>query len=139
MRRNQPGKEQSINSDAEKPRLPIAEQRNGTGRNFAAINLRTQQAVACYTNSTNGHIRKIDLKLGKLTHQDVGQMDTYVRIYDEQRKGTDDNPTIGLILCSQKSEASFRAINLYRIKRSALFFSYSYFLEFRYHMCSWMT
>lgn len=47
----------------------------------------------------------IDLKLGKLTHQDVGQMDTYVRIYDEQRKGTDDNPTIGLILCSQKSEA----------------------------------
>lgn len=47
----------------------------------------------------------IDLKLGKLTHQDVGQMDTYVRIYDEQRKETDDNPTIGLILCSQKSEA----------------------------------
>ncbi|HAT1762289.1 TPA: DUF1016 domain-containing protein [Legionella pneumophila] len=47
----------------------------------------------------------IDLKLGKLTHQDVGQMDTYVRIYDEQRKSIDDNPTIGLILCSQKSEA----------------------------------
>lgn len=47
----------------------------------------------------------IDLKLGKLTHQDVGQMDTYVRIYDEQKKGLDDNPTIGLILCSQKSEA----------------------------------
>ncbi|KTC99864.1 hypothetical protein Lgee_1119 [Legionella geestiana] len=47
----------------------------------------------------------IDLKLGKLTHQDVGQMDTYVRIYDELRKGVDDNPTIGLILCSQKSEA----------------------------------
>ncbi|MGQ3888610.1 PDDEXK nuclease domain-containing protein [Legionella sp. CNM-1927-20] len=47
----------------------------------------------------------IDLKLGKLTHQDVGQMDTYVRIYDQHRKGSDDNPTIGLILCSQKSEA----------------------------------
>ncbi|HAU1543639.1 TPA: DUF1016 domain-containing protein [Legionella pneumophila] len=47
----------------------------------------------------------IDLKLGKLTHQDVGQMDSYVRIYDQHRKGTDDNPTIGLILCSQKSEA----------------------------------
>ena len=47
----------------------------------------------------------IDLKLGKLTHQDVGQMDTYVRIYDQQRKGADDNPTIGLVLCSQKSEA----------------------------------
>ncbi len=47
----------------------------------------------------------IDLKLGKLTHQDVGQMDTYIRIYDEQHRGHDDNPTIGLILCSQKSEA----------------------------------
>ena len=38
----------------------------------------------------------IDLKLGKLTHQDVGQMDTYVRVYDEFHKGEDDNPTIGL-------------------------------------------
>lgn len=47
----------------------------------------------------------IDLKLGKLNHQDVGQMDSYVRIYDQHRKGDDDNPTIGLILCSQKSEA----------------------------------
>lgn len=47
----------------------------------------------------------IDLKLGKLTHQDVGQMDSYVRIYDQQKKGEDDNPSIGLILCSQKSEA----------------------------------
>jgi len=47
----------------------------------------------------------IDLKLGKLNHQDVGQMDTYVRLYDEQRKGSDDNPTIGLVLCSEKSEA----------------------------------
>lgn len=46
----------------------------------------------------------IDLKIGKLTHQDVGQMDTYVRIYDEHRKGSDDNPTIGLILCSEKNE-----------------------------------
>ena len=47
----------------------------------------------------------IDLKLGKLTHQDVGQMDTYVRVYDTFHKGDDDNPTIGLILCSEKSEA----------------------------------
>jgi predicted nuclease of restriction endonuclease-like (RecB) superfamily len=46
----------------------------------------------------------IDLKMGKLTHQDVGQLDTYVRIYDEHRKGADDNPTIGLILCSEKNE-----------------------------------
>jgi predicted nuclease of restriction endonuclease-like (RecB) superfamily len=47
----------------------------------------------------------VDLKLGKLKHQDIGQMDTYVRLYDEQRKGCDDNPTIGLVLCSEKSEA----------------------------------
>ena len=46
----------------------------------------------------------IDLKMGKLTHQDVGQLDTYVRIYDEHRKSADDNPTIGLILCSEKNE-----------------------------------
>ena len=47
----------------------------------------------------------VDLKLGRLKHQDVGQMDTYVRLYDEQHKGDDDNPTIGLVLCSEKSEA----------------------------------
>lgn len=47
----------------------------------------------------------IDLKLGKLTHQDVGQMDTYVRIYDKFRKSQNDNPTIGLILCSESSQA----------------------------------
>ncbi|GIU43749.1 hypothetical protein TUM4438_13370 [Shewanella sairae] len=47
----------------------------------------------------------VDLKIGKLSHQDVGQMDTYVRIYDQLKKEPDDNPTIGLILCSQKSEA----------------------------------
>lgn len=45
----------------------------------------------------------VDLKIGKLNHQDVGQMDTYVRIYDQHRKSSDDNPTIGLILCSEKS------------------------------------
>jgi predicted nuclease of restriction endonuclease-like (RecB) superfamily len=47
----------------------------------------------------------VDIKLGKLNHQDVGQMDTYVRIYDQHYKSDDDNPTIGLILCSEKSQA----------------------------------
>ena len=47
----------------------------------------------------------IDLKIGKLVHQDVGQMDTYVRIFDQHLKEPEDNPTIGLILCSEKSEA----------------------------------
>ena len=50
----------------------------------------------------------VDLKLGKLAHQDMGQMDTYVRLYDEQIRGADDNPTIGLVLCSEKSEAVVR-------------------------------
>lgn len=43
----------------------------------------------------------VDLKLNKLNHQDVGQMDMYVRMYEEQKRGPDDNPTIGLILCSE--------------------------------------
>lgn len=44
----------------------------------------------------------IDLKTGKLTHQDVGQMDMYVRLYEDTVKGADDNPTIGIILCTEK-------------------------------------
>lgn len=47
----------------------------------------------------------IDLKIGKLTHQDVGQMDGYVRLFEDRFKVPGDNPTIGLILCSDKSEA----------------------------------
>jgi len=47
----------------------------------------------------------IDLKIGKLKHQDVEQMDTYIRLYDDQMISDDDNPTIGLVLCSEKSEA----------------------------------
>ena len=46
----------------------------------------------------------IDLKTTKVTHQDVGQMDMYVRMYDELKKGTDDNPTIGIVLCSDTDE-----------------------------------
>lgn len=47
----------------------------------------------------------IDLKLGRLTHGDVGQMDSYIRMFDDLYKNDDDNPTIGLILCSEKDEA----------------------------------
>ena len=46
----------------------------------------------------------IDLKIGKITHQDVGQMDMYVRMYDELRKQPDDNPTLGIVLCSETDE-----------------------------------
>ncbi len=46
----------------------------------------------------------IDLKLGKLMHQDIGQMDLYVRWFEDNMKEDTDNPTIGIILCSAKNE-----------------------------------
>lgn len=45
-----------------------------------------------------------DLKTSKITHQDVGQMDMYVRMYDDLKKAPDDNPTIGIVLCSETDE-----------------------------------
>lgn len=55
----------------------------------------------------------IDLKMHKLTHQDVGQMDMYVRMYEEQKRRADDNPTIGLILCSERNHtvAKYSVLN----------------------------
>ncbi|CAK0775366.1 DUF1016 domain-containing protein [Gammaproteobacteria bacterium] len=49
-----------------------------------------------------------DLKTGELTHQDIGQMDMYVRMYDDLRRGPDDNPTVGIILCAQKDKSVVR-------------------------------
>ncbi len=46
----------------------------------------------------------IDLKTNKITHQDVGQMDMYIRMYDELKRHEGDNPTIGIILCSDTDE-----------------------------------
>lgn len=46
----------------------------------------------------------IDLKTGDLAHQDIGQIDMYVRMYDDLKRSTDDNPTIGILLCSEKDE-----------------------------------
>lgn len=46
----------------------------------------------------------LDLKTGKLSHQDIGQMDMYVRMFDDLKRGEDDNPTIGIILCDSKDE-----------------------------------
>jgi predicted nuclease of restriction endonuclease-like (RecB) superfamily len=46
----------------------------------------------------------IDLKTDKLKHADIGQMDMYVRMYNDLKKGKDDNPTIGMILCTEKDE-----------------------------------
>jgi hypothetical protein len=49
-----------------------------------------------------------DLKSGELTHQDIGQMDMYVRMMDELKRGPDDNPTVGIILCAQKDSSVVR-------------------------------
>lgn len=46
----------------------------------------------------------IDLKMGKITHQDVGQIDMYVRMYDDLKCNEGDNPTLGILLCSETSE-----------------------------------
>ena len=46
----------------------------------------------------------IDLKTKKVTHQDVGQMDMYVRMFDDLKRTDGDNPTIGLLLCSETSK-----------------------------------
>ncbi len=50
----------------------------------------------------------IDLKTGHLTHQDIGQMDMYVRIHDELKRGSDDNPTVGILLCGSKDRSVVR-------------------------------
>lgn len=43
----------------------------------------------------------VDLKVNRITYQDVGQMDMYLQMYDKMKKGPDDNPTIGIILCAE--------------------------------------
>jgi len=50
----------------------------------------------------------IDLKIGKLAHQDIGQMQMYVNFYDREVKQKDDNPTVGLVLCENKKDAVIR-------------------------------
>ena len=49
-----------------------------------------------------------DLKRGELTHQDIGQMDMYVRMFDDLRRGPEDGPTVGIILCAQKDASVVR-------------------------------
>jgi predicted nuclease of restriction endonuclease-like (RecB) superfamily len=55
----------------------------------------------------------IDLKIGRLEHQDVGQMDMYLRIFDDLKRGEGDNPTVGLILCAEKDEIVARYSTLH--------------------------
>ena len=50
----------------------------------------------------------IDLKTGRLSHQDIGQMDMYVRMYDDLRRNEGDNPTVGILLCEEKDHSVVR-------------------------------
>jgi predicted nuclease of restriction endonuclease-like (RecB) superfamily len=50
----------------------------------------------------------IDLKTNELTHQDIGQMDMYVRMYDDLKRSPDDNPTVGILLCEHKDHSVVR-------------------------------
>jgi len=50
----------------------------------------------------------IDLKTGELTHQDIGQMDMYVRMYDDLKRNEGDNPTVGILLCAAKDQSVVR-------------------------------
>lgn len=50
----------------------------------------------------------IDLKTTELTHQDIGQMDMYVRMYDDLKRGEGDNPTVGILLCEDKDQSVVR-------------------------------
>ncbi len=58
-----------------------------------------------------------DLKTEALTHQDIGQMDMYVRLYDDLRRRPEDNPTVGIILCARKDETVVRYSILNKHKR----------------------
>ena len=50
----------------------------------------------------------IDLKTNKLTHQDIGQMQMYVNYYDRYEKTDDENPTIGILLCTSKNDTAVK-------------------------------
>lgn len=69
----------------------------------------------------------VDLKIGKLTHQDVGQMDMYVRMFDELERKPEDNPTVGLILCAEKDEI---VVKYSMLKESRQIFASKYMLYF---------
>ena len=82
----------------------------GKGYAFVARqqNIRTEKQDYFIDLVFYNHILKcfiiIDLKTSKITHQDVGQMDMYIRMYDELKRTEGDNPTLGIILCADTDE-----------------------------------
>lgn len=67
----------------------------------------------------------VDLKTGELTHQDIGQMDMYVRMYDDLKRNEGDNPTIGILLCAEKDET---IVKYSVLKESSQLFASKYLL-----------
>ena len=65
----------------------------------------------------------IDLKTGELSHQDIGQMDMYVRMYDDLKRGADDNPSVGILLCEHKDQS---VVHYSVLKDSAQIFASKY-------------
>lgn len=74
----------------------------------SAPKARTSSLILFFANYLLKCFVLFDLKTGELTHQDIGQMDMYVRMYDDLKRGEDDNPTVGIILCSQKDASVVR-------------------------------
>ncbi|MDR2231668.1 MAG: PDDEXK nuclease domain-containing protein [Tannerella sp.] len=68
----------------------------------------------------------IELKTQKMTHQDVGQLDMYVKMYDDLKRGKDDNPTIGILLCTEtdKTIARYSVLNENRQLFASKYLSY---------------
>lgn len=60
----------------------------------------------------------IDLKSGHLSHQDIGQMDMHVRLYDDLRPSENDNPTVGILLCGSKQRPVSCALLSFARKRA---------------------
>lgn len=107
--------EQSKHKESELEQAIIDELRNfllemGKGFSFVARQMRISTETGhfyldlVFYNYLLKCFVVIDLKTGKLSHQDIGQMDMYVRMFDDLKRGEDDNPTIGIILCDSKDE-----------------------------------
>ncbi|MGV3610717.1 MAG: PDDEXK nuclease domain-containing protein [Fluviicola sp.] len=79
------------------------------GKGFAFVerqqHVKTDTADFCIDLVFYNYLMKcfviIELKTNKITHQDIGQLDMYVRMYDDLKKGVDDNSTIGILLCTE--------------------------------------
>ena len=70
----------------------------------------------------------IDLKVGKLTHADLGQIQFYVNYYDRERRNEEDNPTLGLILCPDKNDAVVKYTLGGQLKRNIFTSRYQLYL-----------